>query len=61
MVTKTLILLYANDYVPYMKNKEVVKIQVLCHFFVDLKSTHQDISYDVLHDMVLYDTYDFKI
>jgi hypothetical protein len=38
-----------------MKNKEVVKIQFLRYdvkFFVDLESTHQDLSYEVLHDMV---------
>jgi hypothetical protein len=29
--------------------------------FVDLESTHQDLSYDVLHNMVLYGTCDFKI
>jgi hypothetical protein len=54
-----------------MKKKEVVKIQFLrydvtkwrhnVNFFVDLKSTHQDLSYDVLHNMVPYGTFDFKI
>jgi hypothetical protein len=28
---------------------------------VDLESTHQDLSNEVLHDMVLYGTFDFKI
>jgi hypothetical protein len=54
-----------------MKNKEVEKIQVLRYdvtkrrhnvkIFVDLESTHQDLSYDVQHDMVPYSTFDFKI
>jgi hypothetical protein len=30
-------------------------------FFVDLKSTHQDLLYGVLHNMVPYGTFDFKI
>jgi hypothetical protein len=54
-----------------MKNKQVVKIQfwrydvtkwrhnVKC--FVDLESTCQDLSYEVLHDMTRYGTFDFKI
>jgi hypothetical protein len=29
--------------------------------FVDLESTHQDLSYDVPHDIVLYGAFDFKI
>ena len=54
-----------------MKNKEVEKIQFLRYdvtkwrhnvkFFVDLESTHQDLSYDVQQDMVPYGTFDFKI
>jgi hypothetical protein len=54
-----------------MKNKEVVKIQFLRHdgtkwrhkvkFFVDLKGTHQGLSYDVLHNMVPYGIFDLKI
>ena len=54
-----------------MKNKEVEKIQFLRYdvtkwrhnvkIFVDLESTHQDLSYEVQHDMVLYGTCDFKI
>jgi hypothetical protein len=54
-----------------MKNKEVVKIQFLRYdvtkwrhnvkIFVDLESTHQGLSYEVLHDMVPYGTFDFKI
>jgi hypothetical protein len=45
-----------------MKNKEIEKNQFLRYdvsklrhnvkFFVDLESTHQDLSYDVQHDMV---------
>jgi hypothetical protein len=54
-----------------MKNKEVEKIQFLRYdvtkwrhkvkIFVDLESTHQDLSYDVQHDMVPYGNFDFKI
>jgi hypothetical protein len=54
-----------------MKNKEVEKIQFLRYdvtkwrhnvkFFVDLKSTHQDLWNDVQHDMVPYGAFDFKI
>ena len=54
-----------------MKNKEVEKIQFLRYdvtkwrhnvkIFVDLESTHQDLSYDVQLDMVPYGTFDFKI
>jgi hypothetical protein len=54
-----------------MKNKEVEKIQFLRYdvtkwrhnvkIFVELESTHQDLSYDVLHDMVPYGTFNFKI
>jgi hypothetical protein len=54
-----------------MKNKEVVKIQFLRYdvtkwrhnvkTFVDLESTHQDLTYDVLHDMVPYGTFGLKI
>jgi hypothetical protein len=54
-----------------MKNKEVVNIQFLrydvtkwrhnINFFVDLESTYQDLSYEVLHDMVPYGIFDFKI
>jgi hypothetical protein len=54
-----------------MKNKEVVKIKFLRYdvtkwrhnvkIFVDLENTHQDISYEVLHDMVPYGTIDLKI
>jgi hypothetical protein len=71
IVPNTLILLYANDNVPYMKNKEVEKIQFLRYdvtkwrhnvkIFADLESTHKDLSYDIQHDMVPYGTFDFKI
>ena len=47
-----------------MKDKEVEKIQLLRYnvkIFVDLESTHQDVSYDVQHDMVPHGTFDFKI
>jgi hypothetical protein len=54
-----------------MKNKEVVKIQFFRYditkwrhnvkSFVDLESTHHVLSYEVLHDMVPYGTFDFKI
>jgi hypothetical protein len=54
-----------------MKNKEVEKIQFLRYdvtkllhnvkYFVDLESTHQDLSYEVLHDIVPYGTFDLKI
>jgi hypothetical protein len=55
-----------------MKNK-VLKIQFLRYdvtkwrhnvkIFVDLEITHQDLSYEVLHDMVPYGTctFNFKI
>jgi hypothetical protein len=49
-----------------MKNKEVVKIQFWRYdvikwrhnvkIFVDLKSTHPDLSYEVLYDRVPYGT-----
>jgi hypothetical protein len=54
-----------------MKNKEVEKIQFLrydvtkwrhnINIFVDLNSTHEDLSNDIQHDMVPYGTFDFKI
>jgi hypothetical protein len=54
-----------------MKNKEVVKIQFLRYNVTkwrhnvkisdDLASTHQDLSNEVVHDMVPYGTFDFKI
>ena len=54
-----------------MKNKEVENFQFLRYdvtkwrhnvkIFVDLESTYQDLSYEVLHDMVPYGTFDFKI
>jgi hypothetical protein len=34
---------------------------VIASNFVDLESTHQDLSYEVLHDMVPYGTFNFKI
>jgi hypothetical protein len=53
-----------------MKNK-VVKIQFLRFYvtkwrhnvncFVDLESTHQGLSYEVLHNVVPYGTFDLKI
>jgi hypothetical protein len=53
------------------KTKKLKKIQFLLYdvtkwrhnvkLFVDLESTHPDISYEVLHDMVPYGTLDFKI
>ena len=62
MVTNTMILLYTNDDVPYMKNKEVEKIQFLCYdvtkwrhnvkILTDLESAHQGLSFEVLHDIV---------
>jgi hypothetical protein len=57
MVTNTLIVSYTNDDVLKTKNKEVEKNQFLCYdvtkwrhnvkIFVDLESTHQDLSYEV--------------
>ena len=54
-----------------MRNKEVEKNQFLRYdvtkwrhnvkIFLDLESTHQDLSYEVLLDMVPYGTFDFKI
>jgi hypothetical protein len=65
MVINLLIHLYANIDVPEMENKKVeflVKIQFLrydvtkwrhsVNLFVDLESTNQDLSYEVLHGMV---------
>jgi hypothetical protein len=34
---------------------------ITSNFFFDLESTHQDLPYEVLHDMVPYGTFDFKI
>jgi hypothetical protein len=66
MVTNPLLHLYANSNVPEMENKKVEflgKIQLLQNdvtkwrhnvkIFVDLESTHQGLSYEVLHEMVL--------
>jgi hypothetical protein len=54
-----------------MKNKEVEKIKFLRYdvtkwrnnvkIFVDLDSTYQDLSYEVLHNMVPYGTFHLKI
>jgi hypothetical protein len=65
MVTNLLIQFYANNNVPEMENKKVeffVKIQFLrydvtksrhnVNSFVDLGSTNQGLSYEVLHGMV---------
>jgi hypothetical protein len=65
MVINFLIHLYANINVPEMENKKVeflVKIQFLRYdvtkwrhnvkLFVDLESTNQELSYEVLHGMV---------
>jgi hypothetical protein len=70
MVTNTLVLLYTKDDVTETNNKEVEKIQFLRYdvtkwrqnvkIFLDLESTHQDLSYEVKHDMVLYGSCDFK-
>jgi hypothetical protein len=53
------------------KTKKLKKIQFLRYDvtkwrhnvkrFVDLESTHQDLLYEVLYDMVPYGTFDFKI
>jgi hypothetical protein len=65
MVTNLLIHLYANNNVPEMENKKVeflVKIQFLRYdvtkwrhnvkIIVDIRSTNQGLSYEVLHGMV---------
>ena len=54
-----------------MKNKEVKNFEFWRYdvtkwrhnvkIFIDLESTHQDLSYEVLHDMVPWGTFDFKI
>ena len=53
------------------KTKKLKKIQVLrfdvtkwrhnVKIFVDLESPYQDLSYEVLHDMVPYGSFDLKI
>ena len=39
----------------------VIKWRHNVNIFVDLESTYQDLLYYVLHDMVPYGTFDFKI
>jgi hypothetical protein len=34
---------------------------ITLNFFVDLETTHQHLSYEVLHDMISYGTFDFKM
>jgi hypothetical protein len=53
------------------KKKEIEKILFLRYdvtkwrhnvtLFVDLESTHQDLSYEVRQDMVQYGTFEFKV
>ena len=71
MITNTLIFLHANNELLRRKTKKLkifsfyvmtsLNDVISSKFFVDLESAYQNLSYEVLHDMVQYGTFDLKI